>query len=246
MYRVLTCLVTEHDWRLVVLAGAICCVRQRGRHQPVSSCQGLAWPNARDLDLPRRGCRRLRNLGHPFRRDAGLRSRRRRRIQHTRHAFVPAVRGVHCRHRPLRCTVQCAPVGRCDRRRDHRRRCRGDALYRHGGARASGLHCLGARYRCGFDRFRKRVRGHCDARRRASRRFCPYPGRRRPADGRNRFTSFHGDGRRHARSRSDARLRRADGFSGRAFVSDVCRRLCHSRHIAAGGHVRSPRKGRTP
>src|SRR5215217_5037332 len=24
MYRVLTCLVTEHDWRLVVLAGAIC------------------------------------------------------------------------------------------------------------------------------------------------------------------------------------------------------------------------------
>ena len=24
MYRVLTCLVTEHDWRLVLLAGAIC------------------------------------------------------------------------------------------------------------------------------------------------------------------------------------------------------------------------------
>ena len=148
MYQVLNCLVTEHDWRLVVLAGAICCVRQRGRHQPVSSCQGLAWPNARDLGLPRRGRRRLRNLGHPFRRDAGLRSRRRRRIQHTRHAVVAALRGGHCRHRPLRCAVQCAPVGRCDRRRGHRRRRRGDALYRHGGARASGLHCLGARYRC--------------------------------------------------------------------------------------------------
>ena len=24
MYRVLTCLTTEHDWRLVVLAGTIC------------------------------------------------------------------------------------------------------------------------------------------------------------------------------------------------------------------------------
>ena len=152
----------------------------------------------------------------------------------------------HCRHRPLRCAVQCAPVGRCDRRCDHRRRRRGDALYRHGGTRASGLHCLGTRYRFGLDRFRKRIRGHCNARRRAPRRFRSYPGRRRPADGRNRFTSFHGDGRRHARSRSDARLRRVDGFSGRAFVSDLCWGLCHSRHIAAGGHVRSPRKGRTP
>ena len=47
---------------MVVLAGAICSVRQRGRHQPVSSCQGLAYSGARDLDLPRRVCRRLRNL----------------------------------------------------------------------------------------------------------------------------------------------------------------------------------------
>ena len=38
----------------------------------------------------------------------------------------------------------------------------------------------------------------------------------------------------------------ANGFSGRAFVSDLYWRLCHSRHIAAGGHVRSRRKGRTP
>ena len=199
MYQVLNCLVTEHDWRLVRAGRRHLLVRQRGGHQPVSSRQGLARPNARDLGLPRRGGRRLRNLGNPFRRDAGLRSRRRRRIQHTRHAFVAALRGVHCRHRPLRCAVQCAPVGRCARRRDHRRRRCGDALHRHDGTRASGLHRLGSRYRCGLGRFRKRIRGPCNARRRAPRRFRSYPGRHRPADGRNRFTSFH---RRWAPSRS--------------------------------------------
>ena len=143
MYQVLNCLVTEHDWRLVVLAGAICWFASAVAISLFHRARASQRPNARDLDLPRRGCRRLRNLGYPFRRDAGLRSRRRRRIQHTHHAVVAGLRDSHCRHRPLHCAVQCAPIGGCDRRRRHRRRRRGDALYRHGGTRASGASSCG-------------------------------------------------------------------------------------------------------
>ena len=246
MYRVLNCLVTEHDWRLVVLAGAICSFASavaislfhrarasHGRTRAIWIC----------LDATVGGCgiwatHFVAMLAYDPGAGAGY------SIPVTLLSLLFAV----CIVAIGLCVALSSArrVGRCDRRCDHRRRCRGDALYRHGGTRASGLHCLGPRYRFGLDRFRKRIRGACNARRRASRRFCSYPGRRRPADSRNRFTSFHGHGRRHARSRSDARLRRVNGFSGRAFVSDLDWRLCHSRHIAAGGHVRSPRKGRTP
>ena len=52
---------SRRDWRVVVLAGAISLVRPAA--VAVSLFHALQWPNARDLDLPRRGC----NLGHPFR-----------------------------------------------------------------------------------------------------------------------------------------------------------------------------------
>ena len=167
MYRVLTCLVTEHDWRLVVLAGAICWFASavaislfhrarasHGRTRAIWIC----------LDAAVGGCgiwatHFVAMLAYDPGAGAGY------SIPVTLLSLLFAV--CHCRHRPLRCTVQCAPVGGCDRRCDHRRRRRGDALYRHGGTRASGLHCLGSRYRFGLDRFRKRIRGPCDARRRA-------------------------------------------------------------------------------
>ena len=191
----------------LLLAGAICCVRQRGRHQPVSSCQGLARPNARDLGLASTRLSAAAESGLPISSRCWLTIPAPAPDTAYPSRLLSLVFAIcHCRHRPLHCIVQCAPVGRCDRRRGHRRRCRGDALYRHGGTRASGAHCVGARYRFGLGRVRQRIRGDCACLSPCVGRCRSYRGRRRPADSRNRFTSFHGDGRRHARSRSDARL----------------------------------------
>ena len=72
MFRILTCLTTQHDWRLVVVAGAVCFL---------ASVTAITLFNRRALNRRVRARRlarggrsgdRLRNLGDSLPRDAGL------------------------------------------------------------------------------------------------------------------------------------------------------------------------------
>ena len=78
MFQVLNCLTVEHDWRLVVLAGAVCLLASAvvislfHRAQATQGRTRLVWLSP--------GCcrRRLWNLGDTLHRHARLRSRDRR------------------------------------------------------------------------------------------------------------------------------------------------------------------------
>ena len=167
MYRVLTCLVTEHDWRLVVLAGAICWFASavaislfhrarasHGRTRAIWVC----------LDAAVGGCgiwatHFVAMLAYDPGAGAGY------SIPITLLSLIFAVAIV--------------AIGLCVALSSARRSvvAIGGAIIGAGvaamhytgmlGARASGLHCVGTRHRFGLDRLRKRIRGACNARRRA-------------------------------------------------------------------------------
>ena len=246
MYHVLTCLTTEHDWRLVVLAGTICwfasAVAISLFHRARAS-HGRTRATWIGLDAAVGGCgiwatHFVAMLAYDPGASAGY------SIPVTLLSLVFAI-----------CIVAiglCIALSSARQSVDCARRCvigGGVAAMHYTGMAAlelPALHCVVARHRFGLDCVWQPVRGNCTSCRRTSRQSSSYRGRHRPADGRHRFASFHGDGRRHAHSRSDARYRRVVDFSDRAFVPDVGRGLRHSRSIAAGGHDRSPREGRTP
>ena len=206
MYQVLNCLVTEHDWRLVVLGGAICWLASAvaiSLFHRAKASQGRTRAIWVGLDAAVGGCgiwatHFVAMLAY----DPGTGAGYNIPVTLLSLVFAVAITAVGLGIALLndrRSTV-------CDRRRGgRRRRCR-DALHRHDGAGDSGAHRLVARHRAGFDRCseacsrRWRLLSPCAG----TTRSIPWPP---PALLTVAIVSHHftGDGRHHAGSGSDPR-----------------------------------------
>ena len=195
MFRVLTCLATEHDHWLVAARGRRLLRGKPRRRLPVRPRALHRKTCPRRVDRGGRRGGRLRHLGDPLHRDARLRAGRPGRLRRRAHHAL-ACRG--------RCNDQRRPRGglRDDiasesgrRRRHRRRRRRRDALHRNGGAARARPRHLVRRPRHGFDRVRHPAcRRGADGGGAPARRAHDAVGRR-SAHARDRAAPFHRDGR---------------------------------------------------
>ena len=223
MFRVLTCLTGEHDWRLVVLAGLVCfaasivAINIFHRANASQARTRLIWIAIAGAAIGYGiwATHFIAMLAYEPGVPTGYGT--------VLTALSLARRDAADFQRVWVLPQTSRSMARADWRRDHGRRHCQHALYRHVGARSAGPCELVARPRVRFHRARHVVR-LCRARHRGalSRSFgnaC----RRPVADARHRLASFHRHGRGGTRPRPDAGARRVVAFSRLLALGDCGR-----------------------
>ena len=205
MLRVISCLTTQHDWRLVLLAAAVCfltsfaAINLFHRSCATTGRTRLLWLITTGaatgygiwathfiamLAFTPGRCDRLRPAAHRLVADRGR--------CHHRSGLGP---GGHER----------GALGGAGRRRSRRSRHRGHALHGYVGVRGPGAHCVVGRSGGHVDRARRRVRGRGALRGRKLQRPPADVDRRPASHSCHRGASLHGHGCRHHHRRSDGR-----------------------------------------
>ena len=141
MLRVYACIVHEHDFRLVLVAGMICLLAAFTAFSILEQARAPAGAGAR-LARARRLRLGDRHLVDPFRRDARLSARSADRLR-SRADLALDRRGDPDHRRRLVDRAARRALGGARRRRRARRRHRHDALYRHVGGQDGRLDGLG-------------------------------------------------------------------------------------------------------
>ena len=218
MLRVYTCIVQEHDLRLVVLAAIVCALASFTAINLAHHVRRSTAPDAAALAGRRGDGERVRHLVDPLHRHAGVRAQHSKRLQCHAHLAVADRRHRVDRHRSGRRPFERPARRALARRSRGRRRHRRHALYRHGGFRNPGAHRLGSRPGHSVDRGRRAARlsrdqGRPDRGRPQMEGFrcgAAYRGDLQPP--------FHRDGRRLDNTRSEDRgacNRHPDRLAGR-------------------------------